>query len=178
MQGCVGKAHLPDYCECAFDQFREVFKDVDLSKPLPEGDPHVKTLQDKTVAVCASKLNEEQVKSNYVEACQEGNKKKAKYCTCAFSALRKSLSLADFMGDADTPRFIEAKKAMVVVCKGKYPAEVAKSEFVTECTKDKPEDRKMCDCLWKKIKAAMTLEELAAGTVDVKTVPGLAECGK
>ena len=174
----MSKSHLPDYCECAFDQFREVFKDADLSKPLQEGDPRPKAVQEKTIAQCASKLNDEQVKAQFLEVCGGGDQRKAKYCNCAWPALRKRLSLADFIGDGETPRFMEAKKAMVAVCKGKFPSDVAKSEFMLGCTKDHPEQEVTCTCLWKKVKAKVSAEELAAGTIDVKSIPGLAECNK
>jgi hypothetical protein len=178
MQACMSKAHLPDYCECAFEQFRQVFKDADLGRPLQEGDPRPKAVQEKTIALCASKLNEEQVKANFLESCAAGDKRKTKYCNCAWPALRQHLTLADFIGDGETPRFSEAKKSMVVVCKGKFPNDVAKSEFMTGCTKDHPEREGICTCLWKKVKAKVSAEELAAGTIDVQAIPGLAECNK
>ncbi len=176
LQACMAKARLPGYCECAFEQFRQVFKDADLSRPLEASDLRPKTVQEKTIALCASKLNEDQVRANFLEVCGGGNPGKAKYCNCAWSELLEHLTLGDFIGNGETPRFAEAKKAMVLTCKGTLPVEVAKSDFMLGCTKDHPEREKICICLWKKVKAKVNPEELAAGTVDVQAIPGLAEC--
>jgi hypothetical protein len=176
IQGCMARAHSPDYCDCGFQQFREVFKEFDPSKPIEAADPRLKALQEKTQSNCASKLDEEQVKANFLEGCVSGDERKSAYCKCAWPALRKNLSVPDFIGDADTPRFFEAKKAMVAACKGKLPVEIAKNDFMTGCTKAQPEQEKRCTCLWTKIKAKFAAEELAAGTADIDTVPGLKEC--
>lgn len=178
IQGCMARTQAPDYCECGFQQFRDVFKDEDLSKPLEKNDPRLKSLQEKIVAGCASKLNEEQVQANFIKGCVDGDDRKSNYCKCAWPALRKQLSVPDFLGDGETPRFAEAKKSMVVACKGKLPVDVAKEDFMTGCKKDRPELDKTCTCLWGKIKAKFSAEELAAGTADVNSVPGLKECTK
>jgi hypothetical protein len=178
IHACMEKAHLADYCSCGFDQFREVFKDADLTKAIEPGDARVKALQERTVAQCASKLTDEQVKANFIEGCEGGDRRKAKYCACAWPALRKQLSLADFIGDADSPRFTQAKQAILVSCKGKFPAEVAKSDFMSGCTKDHPERDKMCVCLWKKVTAKYSVDEIANGAIDVNSTPGLSECQK
>jgi hypothetical protein len=168
-------AESPDYCECGFEQFRIIFKDVDLSHKLPPDDPHLERLREQTLDVCASKLREEQVQTNFVEGCIDGNEKKRPYCTCAWPALRKNLSVPDFvLADLEGERFFEAKKSMVLACKGKFPAEVARSDFMAACTKDTSE--KTCACFWKKLKAKFTMEELAAGTADISSAPGLSEC--
>ncbi len=178
IQSCMARSHAPDYCECGFQQFREIFKDEDLSKPIEQGDPRLKALQEKIVSSCTSKLNEEQVKKNFIDACIAGDDRKSAYCNCAWPALRKQLSVSDFIGDADTPRFAEAKKSMVVACKGKLPVEVAKNDFMSGCMRDDPQREKTCTCYWTKIKAKFGAEELAAGTADVNTVPGLKDCAK
>jgi len=178
IQSCMEKAHMPDYCACSFDQFREVFKDADLTKPVEPDDPRVKSLRERTVAQCASKVTEDQVKANFLQGCEDGDKRKAKYCTCAWPQLRKELSLADIMLHEETPRWVEAKKAIRVNCKGKLPVAVAQSDFMSGCTKDHPEREKMCTCLWKKVKAKFSIEEIIDGSIDVKSTPGLAECNE
>ncbi|HEV8549287.1 MAG TPA: hypothetical protein VGQ57_09665 [Polyangiaceae bacterium] len=176
MQSCMPRALSPDYCECGFEQFRAVFKDVDLTKDLPQDDPHFKELGERTLENCASKLREDQVQSNFVKGCVGGDERKRSYCACAWPALRKSLAVSDFvLADLEGPRFLDAKKGMVVACKGKFPAEVARSDFMTACTKDQTTG-KVCECLWKKLKAKFTMEELAAGTAEIASAPGLAEC--
>jgi hypothetical protein len=178
MERCVSKAHAPDYCECAFGQFREVFKDADLSAELEQSDPRLQTLQEKTVAACGTKLGEEQVKASFLQACGGDDPKKQNYCTCAWPALRKQLSIVDFLGEGNSPRFVAAKKSMVVACKGKLPVEVTKKEFIAGCAENRPDREATCTCLWKKIKAKYSSEEIAADVADVKSVPGLDECQK
>jgi len=176
IEGCVQKAHAEDYCACAFDQFRVVFRDADLSQPIAEDDPRLATLQKKTVAACASKIDEKEVERNFLAGCIDGEPRKTAYCECAWPALRKNLSLAEFLGDAETLRFFAAKKQMTAACKGKFPVELAKSDFMLGCSKEKDSSDKTCSCLWKKVIAHFAAEEIAAGTADLSTVPELAEC--
>ncbi|HVR21562.1 MAG TPA: hypothetical protein VMS65_17730 [Polyangiaceae bacterium] len=178
IQGCIEKAHSAQYCECGFQQFSEVFKDADLSAKLEPGDARLKTLHDKTLAACGGMLNEAQVKANFLDGCIEKDERKSAYCNCSWQAMRKNLDIADFLGDVEQPRFVEAKKKMVVTCKGKLPVEIPKSEFMIACSKGDTAREKPCACLWKKIKAKYSAEEIAAGTADVASVPGLAECNK
>jgi hypothetical protein len=176
IQGCVQKAHAEEYCACAFEEFRIVFRDADLSKPIAEDDPRLASLQKKTVAACASKIEEKEVERNFMEGCVDGEPRKQAYCDCAWTALRKNLSLSDFLGDGETLRFFAAKKQMVGACKGKFPVELAQSDFMQGCTKEPDSSVKACSCLWKKVHARFSAEEIAAGTADLSTVPELSQC--
>ncbi len=179
MNGCLRKVKAPDYCDCAFEQFRQVFKDTDMSQELPEGDARLDELKTRTVAQCSSKLTEEQVKPLFMGGCAGDDPRKASYCTCAWTALRKGLAVADFvLLDDASSRFVEAKKTAARECKGKFPPEIAKSDFMEGCRKGDKTPPKVCECLWKKISAKFTAEEIAAGVADVNAVPGLAECRK
>jgi hypothetical protein len=176
IQSCMTKVKSPDYCACGFDQFREVFKDADMSQDVPANDPRLAALQQKTIAACAGKLPEDQIKATFVTTCVGDDKRKAAYCDCAWPALRKNLAPSDFVGDMEGARFLEAKKAMVATCKGKFPNDIAKSDFMTACTKGDATRGKSCECLWKKIRAKFSAEEVVAGTADVASIPGLKEC--
>jgi hypothetical protein len=176
VQTCLKKARAQEYCECAFEQFAVVFKDADLTASIGDDDPRLKELQKKTVANCSDKVDEKQVEANFLEGCIDGEAKKRPYCECAWPALRKELEIADFLGDAETLRFYAAKKKMTVTCKGKYPVELAKSEFMVGCTKEKPNADKTCLCLWKKVSGRYKPEEIAAGTADLSAIPGLSDC--
>jgi hypothetical protein len=178
MQGCIERAHSVDYCACGFQQFSEVFKDADLSQKLEPEDARVKTLHDKTLAACGGLLSETQVKANFLDGCMAKDERKSPYCNCSWQALRKTLDVADFLGDAERPQFVEAKKQMVVTCKGKLPVEIPKFEFMAACSKGDSAREKPCECMWKKIKAKYSAEEIAAGTADATSVPGLSDCAK
>jgi hypothetical protein len=176
IQGCTAKVNSQDYCSCGFDQFREVFKDGPSQDKDAKDDPRFVTLAERTKTACASKLPEDLVKAGFLSGCESDDKRKAPYCECAWPALRKSLAPADFMNGMQGPKFDEAKKAMVKTCKGKFPAEIAKSDFMTACTKDDAGKAKACECVWKKIKAKYTTEEIVAGVGNIDDVPGLKEC--
>ena len=176
MNGCMKKVNAPDYCSCGFDQFRDIFKDADLGQSLSESDPRFAALKERTQANCASKLPEEQVKSSFMDSCIGDDKRKAPYCKCAWPALRKTLAVADFVGDFQGPRIDDAKKAMVLTCKGKFPADVAKADFFTGCSKGDASRNPVCECLWKKVRAKFSVEEIVSGTADVKSTPGLDQC--
>ena len=170
------KAHAEEYCACAFEQFRLVFHDADLTRPLAEDDPRLSALQKKTVNACASKITEEDVERNFLEGCVDGEPKKRPYCQCAWPALRKNLALDEFLGEGESLRFFAAKKRMVIECKGKFPVELAKSDFLLGCTKDKDSSDETCSCLWRKVSSRFAAEEIAAGTADLSEVPGLSQC--
>jgi hypothetical protein len=175
MQGCTAQVKAPDYCACGFDQFKEVFKDG----PPPEGDAakeRFAALGERTKTECSSKLPEDVMKSSFISACAEDDKRKNAYCECAWPALRKNLALSDFATDFQGPRFDDAKKAMAKTCKGKFPVEVAKASFMQGCTKDDAGKAKSCECLWKKVHAKFSAEEVVAGLVSIDQVAGIAEC--
>lgn len=175
---CVQKTRQQEFCECSFEQFKVIFKDADFSKPLVDTDPRVAQLQSETSKACAGKLPEPEVKASFLDACVEGDKSKNAYCECAWTSLRKTLSIADFGNEtalADE-RGLAARKTMVTDCKGKYPAEVAKKEFLEVCVKNTGGTDAVCNCRWTKLKKQMTVEEIVAGTGDVASVKGLKEC--
>lgn len=91
--------------------------------------------------------------------------------------MRKKLPFTAFVGgEGDEARLAEPTKAMVVECKGKFPVEVAKFEFMNACTKGDSALEPGCSCRWNKLKKQFTTEEIVAGTVDVTTAKGLADC--
>jgi hypothetical protein len=175
MQGCMKRVPSPDYCACGFDQFRQIFKGVDISK-VTQDDARFGQLQQNTQTACASKLPEDTVKASFMTGCTGSEPKKAAYCSCAWPALRKTLAIVDFIGDFQGPRFDDAKKNMVKTCKGKFPTSVAQAEFMGACTKDDPSTKSRCACVWNKIHAKYSTEEIAAGMADVKSTPGVDTC--
>jgi hypothetical protein len=54
--------------------------------------------------------------------------------------------------------------------------DLAKSDFLLGCTKEQEGSEAMCNCLWKKVSSHFAPEEIAAGTADLSTVPGLSAC--
>lgn len=177
VKSCMERSRSKEYCDCGFEQFKAVFGGDDLSKPLESGDPRLAELQKKTVEACASKLTEAEVQASFVGSCIEGDNRKEPYCTCAWTSLRKKLSHTDFVGvSPEDPRFTEPKKAMVKECKGKFPVDVAKFEFMKGCTQGESSAEASCTCKWDKLKKQFSTEELVAGTVDVAGAKGLADC--
>lgn len=175
---CVQKTNQPEFCDCSFEQFKVIFKDADFSKPLSNDDPRVAELQSQTSKACAGKLPETEVRASFMDACAEGENSKNPYCECAWTSLRKTLSVADFGNESALAdeRGLAARKTMVADCKGKYPADVAKKEFLDVCVKNTGGTEAVCNCRWTKLKKQMTVEQIVAGTGDVATVKGLNEC--
>jgi hypothetical protein len=174
MKGCLNKIAAPDYCACGFEQFSLLFSASDIAAGLKQDDPRFGKLQQRTLAQCGSKLPEETVKASFVTNCIKNEPKREAYCKCAWPALRESLDAVDFMGDFKGPRFDAAKKSMVGKCRGKYPAEVAKAEFMNACTAKATTDH--CACFWKKLRAKYSTEQIAAGFADIAATPGVDAC--
>lgn len=181
MQVCMKEVNSAEYCECGFQQVKEVFSDPvlvdeDRAPQLEPGDARLQLFRDKAVAACGGLLTEDQVRVSFLEVCAAKDDRKSAYCNCKWQTLRKTLALTDFLTDVEQPRFVEAKKRVVVACKGKLPVEVVQSEFMSACTEGNAADEKSCACSWKKIKARHSSEELAAGFVDAASVPGVDAC--
>jgi hypothetical protein len=174
VQACMRKMPAQAYCNCAFDQFKDVFKDSDLtSKP---SEAQMESLKQKTVGNCAPKLTEPEVKGSFGSACVGDNTKKQAWCDCEWTTLRGKLQLADFVSDFEGPKYDDAKKAVGATCKGKLPEDVAKGEFMQGCNKGAGADhQKACDCMWKKLRTKSSVEEIAVGAVDLKKA-GLETC--
>lgn len=175
MASCMKRIQAPDYCACGWDQFTEVFKGADLNQQLAADDPRLQALQEKTNSLCGSKLPEDKIKESFLATCQADEPKKAAYCNCAWPALRKTLAPSDFLGSFQGPRFDEAKKSMVVACKGKFPADLAKADFMKECTRGDSGAGSRCECAWGKLRAKFPVEAIVSGTADISTV-GLKDC--
>jgi hypothetical protein len=176
MSGCMKKMPAPDYCECGFQQFRDVFKGVDMNSVTSTDDPRFQQLQQQTMSQCASKMPEDAVKAGFMNDCSGNEPKKSPYCQCAWPALRKNLSVVDLISHTEGPRLDDARKAMVKVCKGKYPTEIAHTEFVAACSKPDPSTKTRCECVWKKVHAKYSTEEIVAGLADPHATPGLDTC--
>lgn len=175
---CVKKMNAPDYCACTFDLLRSIFKDSDLGQEMSDQDPRVVALKAQTQSQCAPKVPEEVVQASFMESCLTGDQRREPYCKCAWPALRKTLATADFLGDLQSPRVDEAKKAMAAACKGTFPVAVAQAGFVSQCSKGDPAKAKVCDCVWKKLSARFSPEEIVSGIGDLGSVPGLDQCRK
>lgn len=163
---CMHKMASQTYCSCAFDQFKDVFKDADLSqKPSTE---QLTTLRQKTIDNCASKLTDAELKPTVVNACVGAEPRRQQFCECEWTALRKKLEPADFVTDSDSPKFDEAKKSVATACKGKLAEPVAKEDFIGACGKAPGQTTKTCECAWKKLRAKSSVEQIAVGLGDTK----------
>ncbi len=179
VDACVARANNRDFCECSFGQFREVFAGVNLEDELEADDPRLADLQRRVVAQCANTIPEETVRKNFIEGCIADDARKEGYCMCAWPALREHLSPVELMqGSQEDARFMAAKKAMVVKCEGKFPAAVAEEDFMAGCMRSKAGQEERCRCLWEKVSTSFTVEEIAAGTVDVSSAEGLETCNQ
>lgn len=176
MKSCVKSDAMKDYCECGFGQFVEIFRGVDLSKDVAKDDPRFEKVASQTKLKCGDKFPEPEAKKQFVGSCTSGESKKEPYCSCSWAELRKSLSVLEIISvDPEDPKWVEAKKLLPKGCKGKFPAEIAQNEFVEACKKEGATEPR-CECLWKKVSAAFTIEEIVADTREVSEVPGLDKC--
>ena len=138
MGGCAKKAvNSPDYCECAWGEFRKAFTDEEMSA----GDmPAAKLdkVKGQVVGACASKIPEETVKDGFQKGCIGKNPEMKTYCDCTWTEFRKRFSAAE-LGDEGTvasDRFVAARVPVVKVCGNKMPESVSKDAFMKGCAKD------------------------------------------
>ena len=177
IEGCMESIQSKDYCECGFGEFAILFKDADFSQEMPKDDPRMGQLAIKMKEKCSDKYPEPKAKEQFLQGCAENEAKKDPYCNCAWTELRKSLSVGDILTYLPgNTKFAQAKQGIPAACKGKYPAELASNDFVAACQKDGKKTEKQCQCMWKKVNKKYTVEELVAGVGDPSKVPGLDQC--
>jgi hypothetical protein len=181
MGGCAKKAeNSPDYCECAWGEFRKMFTDEEMSA----GDmPPAKLAKVKSqvAGACASKIPEETVKAGFQSGCMGKNPEMKAYCECTWTEFRKRFSTAE-LGDEETvqsERFLGARGPVVKACGGKMPESVSKEAFLKGCAKD-PSADKFCGCAWKELRKQASPAEIESGTFDQKALFAKVDktCGK
>ncbi|HEY5956907.1 MAG TPA: hypothetical protein VIV60_10155 [Polyangiaceae bacterium] len=178
IEGCMKNIPVAEYCECGFVQFSTLFKDADLSKEIAPADPRMQELSNRTRSECSNKVPEATVKEHTMQSCVAGDVKKEPYCDCAWNVLRSKLSVGEiwaFQAPA-SPQWSEAKLRIPKSCKGKYPRDLAASEFLEACKKDGEKSEKQCLCVWKKVSKRFSIEEIVAGTADPSQLKDLDKC--
>lgn len=178
IEDCMRSSQAEDYCACGFAQVAEVFKDVDFSQDLPKDDPRMAEAAARMKASCSDKFPEEKAREKFLLGCVENDPKREPYCTCAWSELRNTLSVGDILTH-DPPgsaKWSDAKKGIPKACKGKYPADVASNDFMSDCKRNPQHTDKQCQCRWKKLTRKFSIEDLVAGTADPSQVKDLDKC--
>ncbi|MDB5214039.1 MAG: hypothetical protein JWO86_1966 [Myxococcaceae bacterium] len=181
MGGCAKKAvNSPDYCECAWGEFRKAFTEEEMNAgDMPAA--KIEKLKAQVTGACASKIPEATVKEGFSKGCIGSNPDMKTYCDCTYTEFRKRFSPAE-LGDEATvssERFIAARAPVVKACGNKMPESVSKDAFMKGCVKD-PSTDKFCGCAWKELRKQASPAEIESGTFDQKTVFAQLEksCGK
>ena len=181
MGGCAKKAvNSPDYCECAWGEFRKAFTDEEMNAgDMPAA--KLEKVKGQVAGACASKIPEEVVKDGFSKGCIGKNPDMKTYCDCTYTEFRKRFSAAE-LGDEATvssDRFVAARGPVVKACGNKMPESVSREAFMKGCVKD-PSSDKFCGCAWKELRKQASPAEIEAGTFDQKTVFAQVEksCGK
>jgi len=123
MDGCMTKrASSPDFCECAWTEFRKIFTDEEMSA----GDMRpekVARLKGQVTGSCASMIPEAAARREWEAGCTSGNAAMKSYCDCTWTEFRKRFSAAE-LGDEATvhgDRFIAARVLVGKACDSLRP---------------------------------------------------------
>jgi hypothetical protein len=182
MNGCAKKAvNSPDYCECAWGEFRKTFSDDEMNGggELPPG--KLEKLKGQVLGACASKIPEENIREGFAKGCVADKPEMKTYCDCTWTEFRKRFSSAE-LGDEATvasERFLAARAPVVKACGAKMPESVSRDAFLKGCAKD-PSAANFCGCAWKELRKQASPAEIESGTFDQKSVFSQVEksCGK
>lgn len=181
MSGCAKKAvNSPDYCECAWGEFRKAFTDEEMNAgDMPAA--KLEKVKSQVVGACSSKIPEEVVKEGFSKGCIGKNPDMKTYCDCTYTEFRKRFSAAELGDEAmvASDRFVAARGPVVKACGNKMPESVSREAFMKGCVKD-PSSDKFCGCAWKELRKQASPAEIESGTFDQKTVFVRVEksCGK
>ena len=181
MTGCARKAtNSPDYCECAWGELRKAFSDDEMSAgDLPSA--RLDKVKGQVLGACASKIPEENVRSDFAKACIGSKEELKPYCDCTWTEFRKRFSTAELSDEATVmgERFLTARGPVVKACGAKMPESVSKEAFMKGCMKD-PSVDKFCGCAWKELRKQASPGEIEAATFDQKAIFSQVDktCGK
>lgn len=179
--GCAKRqGNVPEYCECAWGEFRKAFTDEEMSS----GDmPAAKLdkLKGQVAGACSTKIPEDVVKEGFAHECMAKNPDMKSYCDCRWTEFRKRFSPAELVDEETvaSERFLAARALGVKACGTKMPESVSKEAFMKGCAKD-PNAASFCGCAWKELRKQASPGEIEAGTFDQKTIFASVEktCGK
>jgi hypothetical protein len=181
MAGCAKKAiNSPDYCECAWTEFRKAFTDEEMSAgDMPPA--KLEKVKGQVMGACASKIPEENVRADFGKACIGAKPELKAYCDCTWTEFRKRFSTAELNDEAtvSSDRFLAARPPVVKACGAKMPESVSKEAFMKGCMKD-PSVDKFCGCAWKELRKQASPAEIESGTFEQKTLFAQVDktCGK
>ena len=182
MSSCAkGIPGAPDYCQCSWDLLLRVFSEKELTAK--EADPaKMASYKEKLAPTCGGKIPEPTAREKFVEECGAKTSELGPYCECAWTELRKTLSVGDLVlpESANSERVVAATKTLPKSCGAKLPEKVARAAFLEGCNGEKPGIEKFCECAWKQLRAMSSPAEIFAGTADVAGAkPKIqAQCGK
>jgi hypothetical protein len=165
MTKCGESMPTPDYCQCSWDVMAKMYTVEEMNSENVEP-AKMQAYKGQAIATCAGKLPEGAIKTKFSNSCAGDRKKLVPYCDCAWTELRKQLSVGDLANDdtATTPRFVAAKKAMTKVCGGKMPEDVPRDDFYRGCSKDDPQRRPFCECVWKTMRATLSPAQIVGAS--------------
>lgn len=179
MTGCANKAaNSPDYCECAWGEFKKIFTDEEMGQTGDLPKAKLEKVKESVEAACASKIPEELVKQGYDKACVGDQKDMQPYCDCTWAEFRKRFSAAE-LRDEETvkgDRFAATRGPVIKACASKMSENAAKSLFMKGCNKD-PKLEKFCTCAWKEVRKIATPAEIAADQVAEAKMRGVVDKG-
>ncbi len=181
MSGCAKKAiNSPDYCECAWGEFRKAFTDDEMAiGDLPP--PKLEKVKGQVLGACASKIPEENIRTDFAKACMGPKPELKPYCDCTWLEFRKRFSAAELNDEVtvSSERFLSSRTPVVKTCGNKMPEGVSKEAFMKGCMKDASVD-KFCGCAWKELRKQASPAEIESGTFDQKTIFAQVDktCGK
>lgn len=179
MTGCATKAaNSPDYCECAWGEFKKIFTDEEMGQTGDLPKAKLEKVKESVEGACASKIPEELVKQGYDKACVGEHKEMQPYCDCTWTEFRKRFSAAE-LRDEETvkgDRFLASRGPVIKACASKMSDAAAKGLFMQGCNKD-PKFEKFCTCAWKEVRKIATPAEIAADQVAEAKMRGVVDKG-
>ena len=165
MRGCLTRVpHGEDYCECGWGELEDTFSEAEMNSTSKPDTSKLRELRDRTAAKCQTKLPEATLREEFVNDCASGKPDLAPFCGCAWTELRKKLSVAELADKKamQSPRFIEAKKAVSRTCGPKMPEQAVREEFMRGCLHVDVQATTFCSCVWKTLREKMSPAQIAA----------------
>jgi hypothetical protein len=174
LASCRQRTRSDEYCDCAFGQLETALLAAEEPAPFPPTDPRAAQLERDIFEICSRDLPQDEIEAAFKAACVGGDPRKQPYCDCAWTNLHQQSEASTLLVPNGAPARYRGE--MALACRGQYPAQLAREDFIRECSAGHTAAVSACACKWDKLTQHYTVEQIIAEVAEPSHVSGLSSC--
>lgn len=174
LASCRQRTRSEKYCNCAFGQLETALLTAEEPEPFPATDPRAAQLQRDIFEICSGDLPQDEIEAAFKATCAGQDPRKQTYCDCAWTNLHQQTEASALLVPNGAPARYRGE--MALACRGQYPAQLARDDFMQQCAEGHTEAVSACACKWDKLTQHYTVEQIIAEVAEPSHVSGLSSC--